>query len=191
MFYFLVNKKHTPFSLNALKTDTAQIWYFHNPLNSDMDHMIFNLCMWSFCIHVHKGTCIYSLIWRTCLSFSSKASAAKGKGGDGSNKKKSHDWLMVKNNCFWLVNTITWVCLVQARCHFLVCHTYTLRCLPVGNHSPGQVLNEGQLKLNQFGRETILPLRGSWHLWPQQWNRLRTTACRWFEIFYYYFITVK
>ena len=28
---------------------------FHNPSNSDVDYRIFNVCMWSFCMHIQMG----------------------------------------------------------------------------------------------------------------------------------------
>ena len=44
----------------------------HNPPNSDMDYMIFNMCMWYFCMFIHMGDPGYSLIQRTfvvCTEF--------------------------------------------------------------------------------------------------------------------------
>ena len=48
------------FSFNTLKALTLLVhavlfWCFHNPPNSDTDHRIFNMHMWSFCMPIHTG----------------------------------------------------------------------------------------------------------------------------------------
>ena len=47
----------------TLSVHAGLLWCFHNPLNSDMDHMIFNvhICNLLACAYTQGGTSVYSL----------------------------------------------------------------------------------------------------------------------------------
>ena len=55
--------------LLTLSVYAGLFWCFHNPLNSDKDYRIFNVCMWSCCMRMHtRGTTsVYSLNWRSSV----------------------------------------------------------------------------------------------------------------------------
>ena len=65
-FSFLLFRKVSKFKiLKTILQHAGLIWGFHNPPNRCACVVVFNVRMWSFCMRIHTGSSVYSLIQRT------------------------------------------------------------------------------------------------------------------------------
>ena len=54
-FFFCIVSNFNMMKTLTLLVHAGLFCCFHSPPNSDMDYRIFNLLMWSFCMHIHMG----------------------------------------------------------------------------------------------------------------------------------------